>query len=48
MLSELSIILLGGGTQLSSGLGQTLKIIDESGFALSPFSVWHLHRRRLG
>jgi uncharacterized protein (TIGR00106 family) len=38
MLAELSIILLGRGTQLSPDLGQILKIIDESGlpYRLTP------------
>ncbi|MCI0660184.1 MAG: MTH1187 family thiamine-binding protein [Acidobacteria bacterium] len=38
MLAELSIILLGRGTELSSDLGQILKTIDESGirYRLTP------------
>jgi len=38
MLAELSITLLGRGTQLSPDLGQILKIIDESGlpYRLTP------------
>jgi hypothetical protein len=31
MLAELSMTLLGRGTQLSGDLGRILKIIDESG-----------------
>src|SRR6266498_2134218 len=38
MLAELSITLLGRGTQLSGDLGRILKIIDESGirYKLTP------------
>ena len=38
MLAELSMILLGRGTQLSGDLGRILKIIDESGirYKLTP------------